>query len=354
MNKIVIIGNGFDLAHGLPTRYEDFMNYLKNSIAQKDTTNTYKRILGQGYYCGEDGRFIHRRTEDGQEDPWIGIAITDSNDLQFKANPHPHAKPKSIYFKSLFQEHDSLGNWSDLEYHYFRLLNSYKHHIESIITINKEFEHIKKLLNHYLKTEIEDKVGVEYKIDDNNSIFQKLGSETKENKFDNYFFVTFNYTGKILLDYVLKLRSNFAPRKIPMNPIHIHGGLINSYNPMIFGYGDDNSNEYKELQNTKQNELLKNFKTFQYLRSKRYRQVLRLLEETDDIYVQIIGHSCDICDKALLRTIFQHPNVKQIEATYHESEERYFENLYNISRIFDDNTLMREKIIPLDDTFKIE
>ena len=27
MNRIVIIGNGFDLAHGLPTRYEDFINW---------------------------------------------------------------------------------------------------------------------------------------------------------------------------------------------------------------------------------------------------------------------------------------------------------------------------------------
>jgi len=28
MNKIVIIGNGFDLAHDLPTGYGDFMRYL--------------------------------------------------------------------------------------------------------------------------------------------------------------------------------------------------------------------------------------------------------------------------------------------------------------------------------------
>ena len=27
MNRLVIIGNGFDLAHGLPTRYEDFINW---------------------------------------------------------------------------------------------------------------------------------------------------------------------------------------------------------------------------------------------------------------------------------------------------------------------------------------
>ena len=27
MNRLVIIGNGFDMAHGLPTKYEDFINW---------------------------------------------------------------------------------------------------------------------------------------------------------------------------------------------------------------------------------------------------------------------------------------------------------------------------------------
>ncbi len=28
MSSLFIIGNGFDLVHGLPTRYKDFYNYL--------------------------------------------------------------------------------------------------------------------------------------------------------------------------------------------------------------------------------------------------------------------------------------------------------------------------------------
>ncbi len=33
MNKLVLIGNGFDLAHGLKTRYTDFLLwYLNNTI----------------------------------------------------------------------------------------------------------------------------------------------------------------------------------------------------------------------------------------------------------------------------------------------------------------------------------
>lgn len=84
------------------------------------------------------------------------------------------------------------------------------------------------------------------------------------------------------------------------------------------------------------------------------KQVLGLLEESNEIYVQLIGHSSGLCDKALLRTIFQHKNVKHIESVYYEDERRYFENLYNISRIFDDNTLMRKKLVPLEDTYMLD
>ena len=28
MNRIILIGNGFDLAHGLKTRYEDFIDWF--------------------------------------------------------------------------------------------------------------------------------------------------------------------------------------------------------------------------------------------------------------------------------------------------------------------------------------
>lgn len=32
-NNILVVGNGFDLAHGLPTGYEDFINFIKKNLA---------------------------------------------------------------------------------------------------------------------------------------------------------------------------------------------------------------------------------------------------------------------------------------------------------------------------------
>jgi len=39
MNRIVIIGNGFDKAHGLPTRYAEFLDFLRDSIAKYEEEN---------------------------------------------------------------------------------------------------------------------------------------------------------------------------------------------------------------------------------------------------------------------------------------------------------------------------
>jgi hypothetical protein len=33
--RLIIIGNGFDLAHNLPTSYKDFINYYWDSLIKK-------------------------------------------------------------------------------------------------------------------------------------------------------------------------------------------------------------------------------------------------------------------------------------------------------------------------------
>jgi len=46
MNRLIIIGNGFDLAHGMKTSYNDFIiNYFKKALNQADTTKSYEDDL---------------------------------------------------------------------------------------------------------------------------------------------------------------------------------------------------------------------------------------------------------------------------------------------------------------------
>ncbi len=49
MNRIVLIGNGFDLAHGLPTRYEDFILWYWDAVVDGFYDN-YTNIAADKLY----------------------------------------------------------------------------------------------------------------------------------------------------------------------------------------------------------------------------------------------------------------------------------------------------------------
>ncbi|MBW7870145.1 MAG: hypothetical protein H3C39_03685 [Flavobacteriia bacterium] len=337
--KIVLIGNGFDIAHGLKTRYADFLEFL--------SIDTYKN--GKDCRNRKYSQYKHRIASNDIEDPWITVKLDPNKGYELNVNPHNERN--SIYFKRLFLEKKDPASmkWADLETFYFNLLIEKKDDSSVIKTINEEFAYMKVLLEDYLINQIET-LGVNKFDIDSNSIMKLLNNDKD---FDQIYFITFNYTSKILDYYYERLSMSSLVtgepynKKFLMKPIHIHGKLNNEKNPIIFGYGDENSADYQELEDSLNDDLLVNFKTFQYLRTENYNQVLGLLNTTNDITVQIIGHSCGLCDKALLRKIFQHENVKRIQAVYHGDDSNYFSKLYSISRIFDDNTLMREKIIPL-------
>ena len=59
MKKLFIIGNGFDLAHKLPTRYSDFKNYLTKNFPIADAEYVYvpESTINQ------DGDEVYNKTE---------------------------------------------------------------------------------------------------------------------------------------------------------------------------------------------------------------------------------------------------------------------------------------------------
>ncbi len=44
INRLIIIGNGFDLAHGMKTKYKDFVNgYLRQEIGKHRVLHLQRR-----------------------------------------------------------------------------------------------------------------------------------------------------------------------------------------------------------------------------------------------------------------------------------------------------------------------
>ena len=155
---------------------------------------------------------------------------------------------------------------------------------------------------------------------------------------DNIMLLSFNYT---------KTASLYIPEKEEYFTVnYIHGKLDNPES-VIFGYGDELDEKYKQLQNLNDNECLKNVKSIKYLEADNYRKVLQFIESAP-FQICIMGHSCGNSDRTLLNTIFEHENCISIKPYYHKrpnGSDDYIEIVQNISRNFKDPKLMIDRVV---------
>ena len=350
MNRLIIIGNGFDLAHGLKTSYKDFvLDYLCEYI-NKFNSNLYYSDECINIAKKNSFRIIHSKanfklTPEETLD-FISKKLNINDAVDFKIN-------SSIISKSL-SKIDNL-NWVDLEIEYFNELiftkNLYQTNPNKIKYINNQLEFLKQKLIEYLKEQQSNFIHNFNKkplIDSfTESVYSKevVTIELKKNERPkNLFFLNFNYTNTFETYY------DECRKIIPSEFDYIHGDLNDGQGSPIFGFGDELDKRYLEFEDEKNNELFRHIKSFEYLKNKNYYRLIRFLE-SDDYQVQIYGHSCGLSDRTMLNTIFENEKCKSIKIFYHEREDGtndYTEKTYEISRHFKDKGIMRKKIVPYD------
>ncbi len=375
MNRLVIIGNGFDLAHGLPTSYSNFIDfYWSNLLAHFKTDLEFSDELVEIKF--RDKRLPHYIKTDLQN-------VTSYFDLMDFLTKHPkEVKIKINNFFNLLSESKAIKNWVEIEMFYYKtllkvsgLINTESlNYFENISTLNEEFEIIKGEFELYLQKQVESIWEADSLIIDD----LLLGFESQSFDFDNLIqlkdelsnlgykkfeenltfktsinkrvinvkcnFLSFNYTTTVSRYF------NLINDKGTLN--EIHGRLNSDGNPINFGFGDEMDENYQRIERLDDNEYLKNFKSFQYLHTRNYKQLLDLID-SDIFQVYIMGHSCGLSDRTLLNTIFEHENCVSIKVFYHQwknestdkLEDNYTEITQNISRHFNDKKLMREKVV---------
>lgn len=359
MNRIIIIGNGFDLAQGLKTSYEDFLvDFLKEEIrsviALKQTTNRkfFDLLIPHIQISRFDEIFDPIRTinhflsvVEYIEKPRYTVDYNEAI-IHLKSSRFS-MKSKSLIFESIL----SNKNWTDIEKVYFDCLieivekSDKQNFQEQISKLNSDFEYLKKKLIEYLKKvdkdepnvtfnsileELLEKPNVEYL----KRFFQLNDSEYEEFELSKVVFLNFNYTSNLIKFY--GANSN----KIQYIPIH---GNISRPESIIFGYGDDSNEHYKALENYDMKELLEYIKSFYYPSQKHYIDLMNIID-SDVFDVIVLGHSLGLSDRVLLESIFEHENCKAIRL-YHRGKKSHFEKLIALSRHFKDKQSMRRKIV---------
>ena len=332
MNYLYLIGNGFDLAHGLPTSYNDFLFHYLNKIHRLARQNNN--------YHDDDLVKIENFKWLGYEKRFTSIDAI----LKFHKELSYSFNEKHTFFKSILKNY-SNKRWVDIEYEYYLELlklyfileksNERKHAkiTEELIKLNKCFAAIKKELISYLDTIDYKKVGPIHSISNYTSDDDDVTA--------NRMILNFNYTSTI---------SKYVNHDINNIILNIHGRLNSPEKEQIFGYGDEMDSYYHKIVALNDNEFLKNFKSFGYLRNSQYQKIQSFIED-GPFEVRIMGHSCGISDRVLLSEIFQAKTCETIRIYYYqksESENDYFEKSIEISRHFEPSLTAsaKKKIIP--------
>jgi len=360
LNKIFLIGNGFDLAHGLKTSYTDFIDDFwdkKKELIINGLKKTWEN--SKVYYKYEDNEIIFISPCEIQELPlsvninekgfkWFNNLISSKYSININGyNITINMKIKNTFLDFITRK-SFLKNWVDIEAEYYFLLNecaNVKNNL-NINILNNDFSYVKYALNIYLIEQL--KVKPKYL----NNVIDLLGSIVEDAIFNKstydftknqILFLVFNYTNteRHYLDYYVR-KTNQS-----IECIHIHGELENNNNPIIFGYGDEYDENYKKIEKLNDNRYLDNIKSFYYLLNNNFKKLLEFIN-TNEYQIFIMGHSCGISDRTLLNKLFEHQNCKSIKVYYHcmEDDTDDYKNLIqNISRNFNDKSKMREIVI---------
>ncbi|MEQ8471352.1 MAG: AbiH family protein [Marinoscillum sp.] len=337
MNRLIIIGNGFDLAHGLPTRYEDFLCYmLRNALLADDSPSLFsiKRNPPTLSISNEKDTIRKIDTIDGFNKYQTGLS-------HYFDNPTTN----NVFLRELYQNRNNLNNWNDIEYFLFdrlkRLIKPTSKYdltnlkLDDINKLNSEFDQIKTHFHDYLSDIVLGKIP--NKINKNslfNDIFNSRPVNKKPHQADNVYILNFNYTNTIhLYKDAFALYNN-------VQIIDIHGQLNSEKNPIIFGYGDERNDEYTLLENINRSEFLMWLKYFSYLRTANYKSLLNAIKI--DFEVLIIGHSCGLSDRTLLSTILNKRECKHIRIYQYGQYGGYRSVLENISRHMDKSKLLSD------------
>ena len=370
MNRLVIIGNGFDMAHGLKTSYKDFINWYWDRRVDAFMGNITK--------VSEDCLCKLTIKDNPNLSCWNVFAFDNSYLKDIRGNrtcsgyevitelqkhPDTFSVDTTPFFGTIIQSIETKG-WVDIENDYYQLLKKCAESTDCGYTVkelNDQLAYLQERLVEYLgsiganeyKKKLHDAMieffdPADFSTEGRKKAMENIGLDIKS--FEE---VEYNYEerNKLIPGRIMLLSFNYTATakmygNFNLEFNYIHGDLEHPKN-IIFGYGDELDKNYKDILDRNDNELLRNVKSVRYLETRHYHDMLEFLMSAP-FQVLIMGHSCGNSDNTLLNTVFEHENCVSIKPFYHKWEDgsdNYLELVQNISRNFTNMRLFRDRVV---------
>ncbi len=357
---ILIIGNGFDLAHGLKTSYKDFLDFCKEQAKTSEPAMyfDYKNCLATNLWLKH---FINKQERLG--DTWIDLEKEIYNVIKI-VNNHSivtnsgitrdtcpqiltiNASGNSFDFYS-FSKYDNpyLSKARHKDYDNYEIIEDESpycvHFDKSEFFINFLYDQLReftKAFERYLINEVMAKL-----VRDDKYILTLPSNNTR------LYVLSFNYT-----DTCFKLydHSRNPNTEYSIETIFVHGKVQNSNEcELILGTKSFKASNNPKTISSQFNIFQKHNQRHKYNTIEPYQELLRLIKlpNTNPVF-HIIGHSLDESDHKILKHILDADKNATIKVYYHdeESQERLINNITDI--ITEEEVMTRVQLIDQEDT----
>lgn len=349
MKRVIVIGNGFDIAMGCNSSVVDFLLWIYKreltSIRAHDQKTTKLFLLKNGQFpqftLGFDN-FIANCVDLQQMRERVEDRILQLNDKLLRG----------------ILDSGRVKGWYDIEQTYFdQLLELTKYpktiDEQKITSLNESLSRITFLLNDFL-IEQSDKISSN-RIAPLKQTFESLNGRRElglmmNKHLEQVIFINFNYTD--ILQKMVDSSRNLTSATI----FHIHGSLNRGDSPqnIIVGFGDDQSEAFKQLESLQRHDVMKYIKTFNYSRDSIVVDILNICD-ADEYSLYIIGHSCSDTDRTIMKSLINHKNCLKIRLYHKGNQEDFLKRNVAVSRFIEDKEIRLKKILQYDpsDTFSL-
>ena len=325
MKRILVIGNGFDLAHGLPTRYTDFLDFYELFTANKEEFNCKLQNMTPQEREAKDEFIIRVKA---CRNKYLHN-FKQNNLIKYFSEPN-NCREKWVDFESLLEVYiNNINKYFQTQ----RIEDRYllPNHIKELIRNNndKKNSEIKKIVYDYLRKDLDELIDcldfyfnqVVYKTDilmypaDMYPKEKYLSQRHKYGLFDCI--LSFNYT-----DVYNRVCKKLGILQIHQNFIHyIHGQT--GLNNIVLGIADS------EPQNLDMIYFKKYFQRIQKHTGIKYEVWIN-----SDSLVVFMGHSMDPTDGDIIKKLIT--NTQQTIIYYYDQSD-YEQKIINLIKIFGAN-----------------
>ena len=319
-DRVLVIGNGFDLAHGRKTRYMDFMKCIVDAIDHSRTNESGEKLINAFPNCMRSSLLnllINEYKNDFVIENWIDFE-TELHELIIRLIPFldsfTYRRDEKTYRKGLSNAKSvdtllasSILSIVSTENSVLRVKPEFidvwgridKNRI--FLQIEKELSELSKMFEYYL-------VHIEPTLRD------ELRPIDLISKLDPSYVISFNYTDTIESVY-----------GVPEEKVCYIHGKINRHN-IVFGYNDDKDEFSEDLMFTKYYRRIIN-----QTETIRFNELFRL-DGGFPVYklLYFYGHSLSASDKDILYSLFSKNNKVCI---YCRDERERAERIRNLIQI---------------------